>query len=195
MPHDQPLKTRAEMQLLASAKEPDEGPNENGADLTAMFDEVNSLPADDPLRQPAAAAAMAANVAADQASEREAMAHRREPVRGIFALPDKVLSTFHANGDTTSVIAEAAPSSNAPLNAPEIQPAIQARGNGAVVVDAGRRVSVPEFRGSALRSVVEHADALGLRVETLGSGVAREQAPIPGTMVPPGTEVVVRFVR
>jgi cell division protein FtsI (penicillin-binding protein 3) len=64
-----------------------------------------------------------------------------------------------------------------------------------VVVDAGKRVAVPEFRGSALRSVVENATNLGLRVETLGSGLAREQMPAAGTLVPPGTEIVVRFAR
>jgi cell division protein FtsI (penicillin-binding protein 3) len=46
-----------------------------------------------------------------------------------------------------------------------------------------------------LRLVVQQAGELGLRVQTLGSGMAREQAPAPGTMVPVGTEVVVRFSR
>jgi cell division protein FtsI (penicillin-binding protein 3) len=32
-------------------------------------------------------------------------------------------------------------------------------------------------------------------VQTLGSGLAREQAPAAGTMVPVGTEIVVRFAR
>jgi len=56
-------------------------------------------------------------------------------------------------------------------------------------------VAVPEFQGAALRAVVENAGRLGLRVQTLGSGLAREQTPAAGTMVPPGTEVVVRFAR
>jgi cell division protein FtsI (penicillin-binding protein 3) len=56
-------------------------------------------------------------------------------------------------------------------------------------------VTVPSFTGSALRKVVETAAALGLRVEPVGSGLAREQAPAAGTMVPVGTEVVVRFSR
>jgi cell division protein FtsI (penicillin-binding protein 3) len=42
---------------------------------------------------------------------------------------------------------------------------------------------------------VENADRLGLRVEPLGSGLARDQAPAAGTVVPVGTEVVVRFAR
>jgi cell division protein FtsI (penicillin-binding protein 3) len=43
--------------------------------------------------------------------------------------------------------------------------------------------------------VVQDAGRLGLRVQMLGSGMAREQAPVAGTMVPVGTEVVVRFAR
>ena len=63
------------------------------------------------------------------------------------------------------------------------------------MVDAGQRVAVPSFDGSTLRKVVETAAGLGLRVEPLGSGIAREQVPAPGTSVPLGTEVVVRFTR
>jgi cell division protein FtsI (penicillin-binding protein 3) len=54
---------------------------------------------------------------------------------------------------------------------------------------------VPAFSGDALRKVVETASGLGLRVEPVGSGIAREQVPAPGTQVPPGTEIVVRFER
>jgi cell division protein FtsI (penicillin-binding protein 3) len=67
VPRDQPLKTPKQMQL-AKADVPSEDVSDSDAgDLSAMFDEVNSLPADDPLRQPAAAAAMAANASADKA--------------------------------------------------------------------------------------------------------------------------------
>jgi cell division protein FtsI (penicillin-binding protein 3) len=54
---------------------------------------------------------------------------------------------------------------------------------------------VPSFDGAALRKVVETAAGLGLRVEPVGSGIAREQVPAAGTWVPLGTEVVVRFTR
>jgi cell division protein FtsI (penicillin-binding protein 3) len=76
-----------------------------------------------------------------------------------------------------------------------ITPAVERRSATAVVVDAGTRVAVPDFRGVPLRTVVERADDLGLRVQMLGSGLGREQAPAAGTMVPPGTEIVVRFAR
>jgi cell division protein FtsI (penicillin-binding protein 3) len=42
---------------------------------------------------------------------------------------------------------------------------------------------------------VERADAVGLRVQAVGSGLAREQVPAAGTMVGAGTEIVVRFSR
>lgn len=74
-------------------------------------------------------------------------------------------------------------------------PETQGKDKGSVVVDAGRQVPVPSFEGSGLRGVVERADAVGLRVQPVGSGLAREQVPAAGTMVPAGTEVVVRFTR
>jgi cell division protein FtsI (penicillin-binding protein 3) len=161
-----------------------------------MFDQINSLPADDPLRQPATAAAMEQNQIADErAAQASAIAPSQpQTKKGLLGLPDKVLSAFHANGDTTSVISNT-DAEQAQIAPPHVDPPVQPRGNGAVVVDAGNRVAVPEFRGSALRSVVEQATDLGLRVETLGSGLARDQMPAPGTMVPPGTEIVVRFAR
>jgi len=81
------------------------------------------------------------------------------------------------------------------LSGPKDVPPVQVKEKGAVVVNAGRRVPVPSFEGAALRSVVERADSVGLRVQAVGSGLAREQVPAAGAMVPAGTEVVVRFVR
>jgi cell division protein FtsI (penicillin-binding protein 3) len=193
VPHDQPLKTKQQMQEIAASAQPEDVPDES-ADLSSMFDQINSLPADDPLRQPATAAAMQQNQVADERAA-AAAASAPPPKKGLLGLPDKVLSTFHANGDTTSVMPDANSTEAQAITPPHVDPAVQPRGNGAVVVDAGKRVAVPEFRGSALRSVVESATTLGLRIETLGSGLARDQMPAAGTMVPPGTEIVVRFAR
>ncbi len=158
-----------------------------------MFAEINSLPADDPLRQPAAAAAMAANLQADRAQETAAA--QLPPRRSWLDLPDRVLANFHKNGNTTSVMPDANLAASKPIVGPHIAPEIEAKSNGAVVIDAGKRVPVPDFNGAALRNVVERAGSVGLRVETVGSGLAKEQAPVAGTMVPSGTEVVVRFAR
>jgi cell division protein FtsI (penicillin-binding protein 3) len=54
---------------------------------------------------------------------------------------------------------------------------------------------VPSFGGEGLRAALEQAGAAGLRVQPVGSGLAREQVPTPGTMVPAGTQVVIRFSR
>jgi cell division protein FtsI (penicillin-binding protein 3) len=192
VPHDQPLKTKKEM-LTASAKEVDDEPAESTADLNAMFDDVNSLPADDPLRTPANAAA--AEVAAVE--DKPARVTPDKPVaknEGVMSLlPAKVLAAFQASGGMSSTMPDSAGA--APLlTKPKIVPAVQAKGSG-VVVDAGQRVAVPSFDGKALRAVVEEAGAAGLRVQPVGSGLAREQVPVAGTMVPSGTEIVVRFTR
>ena len=49
--------------------------------------------------------------------------------------------------------------------------------------------------GEPLRVAVESASTAGLALQIVGSGIAREQVPAPGSMVPPGTEIVVRFTR
>jgi cell division protein FtsI (penicillin-binding protein 3) len=193
VPHDQPVKTPQQMLLTQKTDAADDVPDEQVGDLNALFDQVNSLPADDPLRQPANAAAMAANIQADAASEAAAQSKQSQPARGLIGLPQKVLAAFHANGDTTSVMPDANANA-AKVSAPVVAAPVQVKGNG-VVVDGGKRVAVPQFAGAALRSVVEIAGGAGLRVQTVGSGLAREQAPAAGTMVPMGTEVVVRFAR
>ena len=51
------------------------------------------------------------------------------------------------------------------------------------------------LQGKSLRDVVVEASGLGLGLQVVGSGIAREQAPVAGTLVPAGTEVVVRFAQ
>jgi cell division protein FtsI (penicillin-binding protein 3) len=63
---------------------------------------------------------------------------------------------------------------------------------GSVAV-ANQRVAVPSFAGKSLREVVVQASSAGLGVRIVGSGIAREQAPAAGTLVPAGAEIVVRF--
>src|ERR1700730_5268551 len=58
VPHDQPLKTKKEL-LVAQKDVVDDAPADSTADLNAMFDDVNSLPAGDPMgRRAEGAAAM-----------------------------------------------------------------------------------------------------------------------------------------
>jgi cell division protein FtsI (penicillin-binding protein 3) len=67
------------------------------------------------------------------------------------------------------------------------------RGKSESVAIPNQRVAVPSFVGKSLRDVVIQASGAGLGLQVVGSGTAREQAPAAGTLVPAGTEIVVRF--
>ncbi len=183
VPHDQPLEDKRAAAAAAATAAADDRPADEQADLNAMFAGVSELPADDPLR-----------AAAPVAASGESTAEQRAPVRASTApngmmrlLPEKVLAAFRAGGGADTAARDAGASAAAPT--PVVEHA------GGVVVDASRRVAVPAFDGEGLRTVVEKAGAIGLHVQPVGSGLAREQAPVAGTMVPAGTEVVVRFLR
>jgi cell division protein FtsI (penicillin-binding protein 3) len=192
VPHDQPLKTKKEL-LVAQKDVADDAPSDNMADLNAMFDDVNSLPADDPLRAPANAAAAVAEVNEKAVAATAPKSASKAP--GVMSLlPAKVVAAFQAGGTADSTMPDGGEAS-VHLSAPTVVPPVQVKDKGAVVVDAGLRVPVPSFDGAGLRSVVEKAGSVGLRVQAVGNGLAREQVPAAGTMVPVGTEVVVRFTR
>ena len=188
VPHDQPLKTPKEMQD-ETKDVPVEAPSEPDPNLQAMFDDVNSLPADDPLRSPGL---LAAKTGGEDAPVTQVPASRH--LDGLMRLlPEKVLEAFRANGGTTSAMPDAAEGLRAtlapvPVTRPEVK-------GGGVLMDASKQIAVPSFEGVDLRLAVERAGGSGLRLRPVGSGLAREQAPAAGTMVPSGTEVVVRFLR
>ncbi len=201
VPHDQPLKSTKELLAEQRTGELEEAPSDNTADLSAMFADINDMPADDPLRTPNTSLPTdqpgLAGIAADTAPPPHTAPAPTAQIRSAAIarlLPARVLQAFRAAGGTDSTIAETNPSAPEKLPAPDIPPVARTDGRG-VVVDAARRIPVPTFTGEGLRAVVEQASAVGLRVQPVGSGMAREQVPMPGTMVPAGTEVVVRFLR
>ena len=195
VPHDQPLKTTKEMQLAkADTHETESAPDDSGTDINAMFAEVNDLPADDPLKQKPNVPQPADVVAeVDETNPAPGSSKKSRAAELAGLLPTTLVRAFHASGSTNSVIAGTANETGKPLVA-HVAPVFTAKGNG-VVVDSAERVEVPGFVGAPLRAVVERAGTAGLRVQPVGSGLATEQAPAAGTMVPVGTEVVVRFVR
>ncbi len=67
--------------------------------------------------------------------------------------------------------------------------------NGTVVLDVGNGSVVPSFIGKSLRGAIETAQQSGYELNIIGSGVAREQSPAPGTRLPQGAKVSVRFAR
>jgi cell division protein FtsI (penicillin-binding protein 3) len=189
VPHDQPLKTTKELLATAAPDATGDGPSETPGDLNAMYDEINNLPADDPLRA-------SNSPTAAPATEPVSLARNSaEPVDASIAnrLPAKVLASFVRSD--SGFATNAVDLSTAPLPASLIAQPVQLKARGSVEVDASQRVAVPSFAGADLRKVVETAASLGLRVEPVGSGVEREQFPVAGTRVPVGTNVVVRFSR
>ena len=81
----------------------------------------------------------------------------------------------------------------AALSSPGVTAAQAAAGKGTVVLDVDSGVVVPSFMGKSLRSAVEVAQQSGLEISVLGSGIARQQSPPPGSHLPVGQKVMIRF--
>jgi cell division protein FtsI (penicillin-binding protein 3) len=64
-----------------------------------------------------------------------------------------------------------------------------------LTINDGKKLAVPTLIGLPVRKVIETASAVGLDVQIIGNGTAREQAPAPGTQVPLGTKIVVHCGR
>jgi len=98
-----------------------------------------------------------------------------------------------------SQIAGAAPKQtgdNVPTVATNANPAAtQTQAARTIVIGDTKPLRVPSLVGLPVRKVIEQAAAAGLEVQINGSGTVREQAPVPGTMVAPGTQIVVRCGR
>ncbi|HEX4308543.1 MAG TPA: penicillin-binding protein [Acidobacteriaceae bacterium] len=167
--HDQDLKP--EKAIAKNSRVVKEAaPEEHAEDLQSLFAEVNDLPADDPLR----------TVGTPQSSE-PASADSGKTETGTEA---------GALGGSPNAKAEPpapSPAHSLPLASP-------APRNGSVAI-ANQRVAVPSFAGKSVRDVVVEANRMGLAVRIVGSGVARDQAPAAGTLVPSGTDIVVRFAQ
>jgi cell division protein FtsI (penicillin-binding protein 3) len=186
VPHDQPLKTKKQ-QMVAQGKEDGFGdaPADHDGGADALLSSVNDLPADDPLRS-ADGAANSTPAATAQVSKPAAKNDKNSAGSKMMSvLPTKLVAAFRASEGTSTMPDETA----------TVRSSVPMRKNGGVTVSAGPEVAVPSFEGAALRTVVEQAGSAGLRVQPVGSGLAREQRPAAGTMVPQGTEVVVRFTR
>ena len=68
--------------------------------------------------------------------------------------------------------------------------------NGTVVLDVEQGgIGVPSFLGKSVRSAIEIAEANGLDLEIVGSGIAQDQSPAPGAHVASGAKITVRFGR
>jgi cell division protein FtsI (penicillin-binding protein 3) len=146
-----------------------EDAQEHTGDISALYAAANELPNDDPLR-----------AAVNQPSSPGPSKPMVQPVSpGVSAKP---------GGKSTVVVSTAPQPSGPPAHTP--QP-----GSTVVVVNDGKRLRVPSLIGLPVRKVIEQAAAAGLEVQITGNGNVREQAPVPGAMVAPGTRIVVRCGR
>jgi cell division protein FtsI (penicillin-binding protein 3) len=185
VPHDEPMRVEPATPPVNIA---DDGQPEENSDLQALFAEVNNLPADDPLR--AGDSQQAAAVSSDGESHGVSTTAAVAPPPGSTQLA--------SNTSDAGLQYAARPQRALPLPPPadtqQTLPAAKPE-SGTLVTDAKHRVAVPSFVGASVRDVVERAGTAGLAVQLLGNGMARDQAPAAGTLVPMGTEIVVRFAR
>ena len=137
--------------------------------IQALYDAANDLPSDDPLRA-------------------------STPSTAKTASPYNPAPTQATNSPAASEPSSASgPSPGAPASA-HLKSAPSTPANTVVVANAGD-LRVPSLIGLTIREIIEQAGSAGLQVEITGDGIAREQAPAPGTSVPPGTKIVVRCAR
>jgi cell division protein FtsI (penicillin-binding protein 3) len=139
-------------------------------DIQALYEAVNDLPSDDPLRAPPAPAINATVPAA--------------PAQA--AIPPASPKAGAPNQPSPNASAQSPPQLS--KSAPSPPPAT-------VVIADAAQLRVPSLIGLPMREIIEQAGSAGLQVEIAGNGIAREQAPAPGTMVSPGTKIVVRCER
>jgi cell division protein FtsI (penicillin-binding protein 3) len=174
VPHDIDLKPAATpAKKSAPVNEDDSAPPEEN--LQALYQAANDLPSDDPQSPSAQKAAPAAAPAAP------APAPNSSSESNIASAPAPSIATQPASSSAAAPSAQpsdaAAPSNSAVFQLPENQ------------------LRVPSLLSLPVREVIEQAGAAGLVVQVMGNGIARDQAPAPGTLVAPGTKIVVRFER
>jgi len=91
---------------------------------------------------------------------------------------------------------ETVPPAAASVPSPNMPEAAKASANGTVVLEAEQGgIEVPSFLGKSVRGALEIAQDSGLELNPVGSGIAREQSPVPGTHVTAGSRVLVKFGR
>ena len=166
VPRDLDVKDTQRKTLLASAKDSDltdESADHLGAPLET---DENSAPATAP-KQPAT--------------------DKTATVADTIRVEGRNVSAVSQPEQPTAATATSAAPSSQSTEGP------QPTNNGTVVLDVDSGVIVPSFLGKPLRSAVEIAQQSGLEINAVGSGIAREQWPAPGSHLSSGQHITVRF--
>ena len=169
VPHDVELQDKRRLQLRAKAR--DEVMTEAAPDHIAD----QSVPAEVP--PPASV------------DETHAATTTRMASANIHSVPD-LTATAPVPPSTAKSTLTRATTNPSPIMAPVSAPV-----RGTLVFDTAGGALVPDFRGMAVRSALEQAQAAGIELEISGSGVGIDQSPEAGAKLPPGGHVVVRFSR
>jgi cell division protein FtsI (penicillin-binding protein 3) len=82
--------------------------------------------------------------------------------------------------------------SKTPDSGSAAQPQLPSTGTVVLDVEQGG-IEVPSFVGKTVRSTIEAAQDVGLEIEAVGSGIARQQTPVAGAHVAAGSRVTVQF--
>jgi len=180
VPHDIELQDQRRLQLRAKAK------NEIMAEAAPDHIADQSVPADVP--PPATD---------DSHSAATTTATVTKPVlTNIRSVPDLTAKATPAQSASPTDPIKISPATvTANTRAALTLTPVSAPQRGTLVFDTAGGALVPDFRGLAVRSALEQAQAAGIELEISGSGVGREQNPEAGAKLPPGGHVVVKFSR
>jgi len=85
--------------------------------------------------------------------------------------------------------------SAADVASPPFAPEPEGTGASDQTAPQGDGPRAPNLMGKTMRDVVIETAALGLQIDTQGSGLARTQKPLPGTVLQPGERIMVQFGR
>ena len=165
VPHDISIRPPGKAAKPQPAIAEDTSVENSTADLDALYDAANHLPSDDPQSTEAVGAAAPARPKPDAAPPGSGPANQ-------------------------SPVQSAPQTATREAQAPAKPPA--ASKSNSVTISNVKNIAVPSLAGLSVRQVIEKAAQAGLQVEIVGDGTVRDQAPAPGTQVPPGTHVVVR---
>lgn len=184
VPHDIPLRPPSPTAKPQPEIAEDTSTEDSNTDLDALYQAANNLPSDDP---------QSPEAPSDSAAQAAAKTDEVSATSASTGVKSAVQTSLQPAGRSTP------PQSGAQPEAQPAKVAAKAPGTGAqadsVTISSVKKISVPPLTGLSVRQVIEKAAVSGLQVEIVGDGSVRDQAPAPGTMVPPGTHVVVRCTR
>ncbi|MGD0358758.1 MAG: penicillin-binding transpeptidase domain-containing protein [Terracidiphilus sp.] len=172
VPHDIDLRQhRALSKADLQVKEDDT--HAQTSDINALYAAANNLPSDDPL-----------STLTNQTKNSNQPPTASQPAAA---------SPSQTGAQPAGAAVNAQAQSSQPVSAKPQTASLPATTTVKVVDD--KTLRVPALIGLPVRKVIEQAAAAGLEVQITGNGTVREQAPSAGTMVAPGTKIVVRCGR